>query len=119
MRNTIFLLLAILAHKWAESFALGISFFKSGTEKGTFIKMIVLFSLFTPFGILIGLIFSGAGALIQGILLSISGGTFIYVSASEVIVEEFSISKYKYWKYIFYLLAGILVAVLKILEVEE
>ena len=119
MKNTIFLLLAILAHKWAESFALGISFFKSGTEKGTFIKMIVLFSLFTPFGILIGLIFSGAGVLIQGILLSISGGTFIYVSASEVIVEEFSISKYKYWKYIFYLLAGILVAVLKILEVEE
>ena len=119
MKNTIFLLLAILAHKWAESFALGISFYKSGTEKGTFIKMIVLFSLFTPFGILIGLIFSGAGVLIQGILLSISGGTFIYVSASEVIVEEFSISKYKYWKYIFYLLAGILVAVLKILEVEE
>ena len=119
MRNTIFLLLAILAHKWAESFALGISFYKSGTEKGNFIKMIILFSLFTPFGIIIGLIFSGNGLLIQGILLSISGGTFLYVSASEVIVEEFSITKYKFWKYGFYLLGGVLVGILKIFEVEE
>jgi zinc transporter 1/2/3 len=119
MRNTIFLLLAILAHKWAESFALGISFYKSGTEKGNFIKMIILFSLFTPLGIIIGLIFSGNGLLIQGILLSISGGTFLYVSASEVIVEEFSITKYKFWKYGFYLLGGVLVGILKIFEVEE
>lgn len=119
LRNTIFLLLAILAHKWAESFALGISFYKSGTEKGTFIKMIVIFALFTPFGIVIGLLFAQAGNLIQGILLSISGGTFIYVSASEVIVEEFSVTKYKYRKYLFYLLGGILVGILKIFEVEE
>ncbi len=119
LKNTIFLLLAILAHKWAESFALGISFFKSGTEKGTFIKMIVIFALFTPFGIVIGLLFAQAGNLIQGILLSISGGTFIYVSASEVIVEEFSVTKYKYRKYLFYLLGGILVGILKIFEVEE
>ena len=119
LKNTIFLLLAILAHKWAESFALGISFFKSGTEKGTFIKMIVIFSLFTPIGIIIGLLFAEAGNLIQGILLSISGGTFLYVSASEVIVEEFSVTKYKYRKYLFYLLGGILVGILKIFEVEE
>ena len=119
LKNTIFLLLAILAHKWAESFALGISFYKSGTEKSTFIKMIIIYSLFTPFGIVIGLIFAEAGKLIQGILLSISGGTFLYVSASEVIVEEFSITKYKYRKYIFYLLGGILVGILKIFEVEE
>jgi len=119
LKNTIFLLLAILAHKWAESFALGISFYKSGTEKGTFIKMIVIFALFTPFGIVIGLLFAQAGNLIQGILLSISGGTFIYVSASEVIVEEFSVTKYKYRKYLFYLLGGILVGILKIFEVEE
>ena len=119
MRTTIFLFAAILAHKWAESFALGISFFKSGTDKGTFIRMILLFALFTPFGIVIGLIFSGTSFLIQGILLSVSAGTFLYVSASEVIVEEFAITKYRYQKYLYYLLGGILVGVLAWFEVEE
>ena len=98
IRDLLFLLIAILAHKWAESLALGISFFKSGTERNIFIKMIVI---------------SSAGYLIEGILLSVSGGTFLYVSASEVIVEEFAITKYKYKKYAFYLLGGILVGILK------
>lgn len=119
IRDLLFLLIAILAHKWAESLALGISFFKSGTERNIFIKMIVIFSLFSPSGIIIGILFSSAGYLIEGILLSVSGGTFLYVSASEVIVEEFSVTKYKYRKYLFYLLGGILVGILKIFEVEE
>ena len=109
IRDLIFLLIAILAHKSAESLALGISFFKSGTERNIFIKMIVIFSLFSPSGIIIGILFSSAGYLIEGILLSVSGGTFLYVSASEVIVEEFAITKYKYKKYAFYLFRRILV----------
>ena len=113
IRDLLFLLIAILAHKWAESLALGISFFKSGTERNIFIKMIVIFSLFSPSGIIIGILFSSAGYLIEGILLSVSGGTFLYVSASEVIVEEFAITKYKYKKFAFYLLGGILVGILK------
>ena len=113
IRDLLFLLIAILAHKWAESLALGISFFKSGTERNIFIKMIVIFSLFSPSGIIIGILFSSAGYLIEGILLSVSGGTFLHVSASEVIVEEFAITKYKYKKYAFYLLGGILVGILK------
>ena len=43
---------AILLHKWAEAFALGISFYKSGTEKNNFINMIILFTLFGPLGII-------------------------------------------------------------------
>jgi len=113
IRDLIFLLIAILAHKWAESLALGISFFKSGTERNIFIKMILIFSLFSPSGIIIGILFSSAGYLIEGILLSVSGGTFLYVSASEVIVEEFAITKHKFKKYVFYLLGGILVGILK------
>ena len=56
IRDLLFLLIAILAHKWAESLALGISFFKSGTERNIFIKMIVIFSLFSPSGIIIGIL---------------------------------------------------------------
>ena len=119
MRTTLFLFIAILAHKWAESFALGLSFYRSGTNKGTFIKMILLFSLFTPIGITVGLICAGTSYLLQGILLSVSGGTFLYVSASEVIVEEFAITKYRYTKYFFYLCGGVLVGLLAWFEVEE
>jgi len=36
-------------------------------------------------------------------MMGASAGTFIYISSSEIIVEEFSISKYKIWKYMFYL----------------
>ena len=107
---------AILLHKWAEAFALGISFYKSGTEKNIFINMMILFSLFGPFGIIIGMIFSDAGTLVKGIMLSISGGTFIYVAASEIIVEEFSLSKKIYIKYLWFLFGGILTFLLTFIE---
>jgi len=116
LKDCSILFTAILLHKWAEAFALGISFYKSGTEKNTFINMIILFTLFGPLGIIIGMIFSDAGFLIKGILLSISGGTFIYVAASEIIVEEFSLSKKINIKYLWFLFGGILTFLLTFIE---
>jgi zinc transporter 1/2/3 len=107
---------AILLHKWAEAFALGISFYKSGKEKNIFIKMILIFTLFGPLGIIIGMIFSDAGSLIKGIMLGISGGTFIYVAASEIIVEEFSLSKKIHIKYLWFICGGILTFLLTFIE---
>ena len=107
---------AIILHKWAAAFALGISFYKSGTEKELFIKMILLFTSFSPLGIIIGMIFSDAGFLIKGIMLSISAGTFIYVAASEVIVEEFSLSKKTNIKYLWFLFGGLLTFILNFIE---
>ena len=107
---------AIILHKWAAAFALGISFYKSGTEKELFIKMILIFTSFGPLGIIIGMIFSDAGFLIKGIMLSISGGTFIYVAASEVIVEEFSLSKKTNIKYLWFLFGGLLTFILTFIE---
>lgn len=107
---------AIILHKWAAAFALGISFYKSGTEKDLFIKMILLFTSFGPLGIIIGMIFSDAGNLIKGIMLSISTGTFIYVAASEVIVEEFSLSKKTNIKFLWFLLGGLLTFILTFIE---
>ena len=107
---------AIILHKWAAAFALGISFYKSGTEKELFIKMILIFTSFGPLGIIIGMLFSDAGFLIKGIMLSISGGTFIYVAASEVIVEEFSLSKKTNIKYLWFLFGGLLTFILTFIE---
>ena len=119
LNDTVFLGLAIVLHKWAESLTLGMSFTKSNTEKYTFLKMILLFAMFTPLGIISGILLVNTSKLVQGIFLAISAGTFLYVSASEVIVEEFAITKYRYQKYFLYLCGGILVAILSILEVNN
>ena len=116
LKDCSILFTAILLHKWAESFALGISFYKSGTEKNNYIYMILLFTLFGPLGIIIGMIFSDAGFLIKGIMLGISGGTFIYVAASEIIIEEFSLSKKINIKYLWFLFGGILTFILTFIE---
>ena len=113
------LFIAIIAHKWAESFALGISFYKAKIEVKIFIKMLIIFTFFTPIGILIGMYFSKSGFLIEGIMLSISSGTFIYVSTSEVIVEEFSSKGRKHIKFLFYLIGGFLPILLFILEPNQ
>ena len=75
-KTTIYLLIAILSHKWAESFTLGISFAKAKTEYHTFVKLILLFSIFTPLGIIVGIFLSGSSLLIEGIFLALSTGIF-------------------------------------------
>jgi len=114
--DTFFLFIAIISHKWAEAFTLGISFHKAQTDKQTFIILIILFSMFTPIGILIGLVLAGGSMLIEGIFLAMSTGTFIYVACSEVIVEEFAITKYKYSKFFAYMVGGIFIAGLALVE---
>jgi zinc transporter 1/2/3 len=106
-----------MSHKWAESFTLGVSFYKANTDNWSIVKFICLFSIFTPVGIVIGMILVGKNSLIVGIFLSLAAGTFIYVSASEVIVEEFSVTRYKYQKYVLYLLGGLFVGLLAFMEV--
>ena len=54
--------------------------------------------------------------ILEGIVLAMSCGTFIYVAASEVIVEEFAVTKYKFQKFFAYLLGGVLVAGLSLVE---
>jgi zinc transporter ZupT len=115
LKDTLFLGGAIIAHKWAEAFTLGISFTKAGTDKKTFLILIIIFSMFTPLGILLGLILP-ASAMIEGIVLGLSTGTFIYVAASEVIVEEFAVTKYKFQKFIWFMIGGIFVGFLAMLE---
>jgi zinc transporter ZupT len=105
-QNVLFVAGAIVINKIAVGFSLGISFKKSNTDIQTFIRFILLFSLFTPFGIVVGY-FSFSNLLLKGILLAFSAGTFVYVSCSVVIVEEFAITRYRYSKYLCFLLGGL------------
>ncbi len=71
--------------------------------------------MFSPCGILLGLFFA-SNKLVEATFLAISTGTFIYVACSEVIVEEFAMSKYKWHKFTLYMVGGILIGSLALLE---
>ena len=118
IRQTLFLFLAISLHKWAASLSLGISFVKSGIKKKQFIIMILIFSIISPLGVIIGMALSFLSSdILAGIFLSISVGTFIYIACSEIIIDEFSDNKYKFPKFISFLLGAGIVIVLSIVEV--
>ena len=78
----VMLFLAIIAHKWAESFAISVQLNKSSLTMRHSQALFLIFSLMTPIGIMIG---SASGhhhhgdSLFDAILMSISAGTFLYL----------------------------------------
>jgi zinc transporter 1/2/3 len=96
--------LAMLFHKWSEALTVGVSLVsaKVPTRKAAF--LIFLLSIFTPVGIFLGYLISDMSKNVTGVCKAMSAGTFIYISCAEIIVEEFSISKNKFAKFLFYLL---------------
>ena len=51
--------------------------------------ILFIFALMAPIGIIIGLTAAKQGPFVDIIFLSISGGTFIYISCTEIIAREF------------------------------
>lgn len=73
---------AILAHKWAESFALAIQFNKSALAPKVGILVYLLFAVMTPLGIFIGNIASEKMQqypLLTPIFIALAAGTFLYL----------------------------------------
>lgn len=78
----IMLFLAIITHKWAESFAIAVQLNKSSMSTKTNILFFLIFSLMTPIGIYCGWYF-GHGiethSIFDPMLLAASAGTFLYL----------------------------------------
>lgn len=78
----IMLFLAIITHKWAESFAIAVQLNKSAMPPRQSLFFFLLFSLMTPLGIYIGWYF-GHGlethSVFDPILIAASAGTFLYL----------------------------------------
>lgn len=76
------LFLAIITHKWAESFAIAVQLNKSSMSAKQNAIFFILFSLMTPVGIYLGWYF-GQGlethSLVDPILMAASAGTFLYL----------------------------------------
>jgi zinc transporter ZupT len=78
----IMLFLAIITHKWAESFAIAVQLNKSTLKPSQSLTFFLLFSLMTPLGIYLGWYF-GHGvethSIFDPILIAASAGTFLYL----------------------------------------
>lgn len=113
------IMFALIIHKTAASMSLGISISKNFQEEDTNKGLMLLFcfALATPIGIAIGLLLQDTNNMVEIVFSSFAGGTFIYIAASEVIVEEFSIPGRKKWlQMIMFLLGATLITCMWFLE---
>jgi len=99
--DTTNVLIAIIGHKLFAAFALGVNLTKNNVSSEKLIKMIVVFAIMTPLGILIGLMamWNSSHNLMAEVVKAISAGTFIYIALVEVILEEFENPRDKYLKF--------------------
>ncbi|HVT62804.1 MAG TPA: ZIP family metal transporter [Legionellaceae bacterium] len=78
----IMLYLAIITHKWAESFAIAMQLSKCSLKISQSMALFIIFALMTPLGIYIGW-YLGHGVhtqtILDPILIAISAGTFLYL----------------------------------------
>ncbi|OGT21920.1 MAG: hypothetical protein A3C55_01280 [Gammaproteobacteria bacterium RIFCSPHIGHO2_02_FULL_42_13] len=77
--------IAIISHKSAEAFALGVKLRHSKMNRVVTIKAMCLFSLITPLGIFLGaelihVLHQTAGYMAIGVFDAIAAGTFIYIA---------------------------------------
>lgn len=108
--------LAMIFHKWSEALTVGVSLVSAKVPQRKAAFLIFLLSIFTPLGIFLGYLISDMSKNITGICKAMSAGTFIYISCAEIIVEEFSISKNKFAKFLFYLLGIAFIVAMGFLE---
>ena len=115
------IMIALVLHKTAASMSLGISLskaFNSQEEKSHALFLLIVFALATPIGIGIGTLLSDTKTIVEIVFSSFAGGTFIYLAASEVIVEEFGNSKDRWKKMLTYLMGGSIITLLWLMEVD-
>ena len=116
-KNALFLFIALMIHKWAEAFSLGIFFVQAKLAKKNYYLLIIFFAIIGPIGVFLGILLSKTTSeFIEGVFLCISTGTFLYVACSEVIVEEFSTPDKRYLKYFLYFMGTLFAAGLTIFE---
>lgn len=77
--------IAIVAHKGADAFVLAVSMQNQGLKQSTMYKVMLIFSLMTPLGMfgaayIHNYLHSTSGLLLEGIIDSITAGTFIYIA---------------------------------------
>ena len=97
---------AIIAHKGAAGFSLGISLKQADFPRKRHIGTILLFAAMTPLGVLLGTLFtefmsSDMSAMFEMIFDCLAAGTFLYIAITEIIAKIFNDAKHTWPKLIF------------------
>lgn len=107
----IMLFLAIITHKWAESFAISVQLNKSSMKNKTNLLLFLTFALMTPLGVLIGINIENeikTNSLIDPILVSVSAGTFLYLGTLHGLERCVMVQKCCNLKYFSFVIIGFL-----------
>ena len=90
---SVLVMIAILSHKGSAAFALIVSVQAAGADRRRLLRVLTIFVVMTPLGILFGTaaseVFEGDTALlVEGTFNALAAGTFIYVAILDVIDAE-------------------------------
>ena len=90
---SLLVMIAILSHKGSAAFALIVSVQAAGADRRRLLRVLTIFVVMTPLGVLLGTVASGlyegdAALLIEGSFNALAAGTFIYVAILDVIDAE-------------------------------
>jgi zinc transporter 1/2/3 len=93
--GSVVIFLAIIAHKGAAAFALGVEFQRSGFDRSKYLRLLLIFASMTPLGIILGaglehVLQGNYGRLFEGIFDCLAAGTFLYIAIIEIIGKEFT-----------------------------
>ncbi|KAH3765504.1 solute carrier family 39 (zinc transporter), member 1/2/3 [Pelomyxa schiedti] len=105
LTDVISILIAIIAHEWAETSGLCGWYLKLGLSKALALSFVVLYSCVTPLGVMVGVILLKALAtksndiqdLVEGTCLGIASGTFVF-TAFELLPESLQSGRDKWVK---------------------
>lgn len=119
LTNVTFIFLAIITHKATAGFALGVSLARNEVPRGRSFSLIGLFGAMTPLGIVLGMVVSSLLAsrwenLFDAAFLALAAGTFIYISALDILQDEFLRPGSRWAKWLSAALAVALMALLSL-----
>lgn len=107
----VMLFLAIITHKWAESFAIAVQLNKSALSTKTALLFFLTFAAMTPLGIFIGWYLgldTKTHSIIDPILLAASAGTFLYLGTLHGLERCVMVERCCNLKYFSFVIIGFL-----------
>lgn len=112
--------LAIVMHKGAAGMSLGTSLAKAFPNDFKQVALLIfLFAIFTPIGVILGWAANSSSPMTEIVFNCLAAGTFLFISCSEVIIEEFGKPEHRKVKFLFYLIGIAFIGSLLFVEPGE
>ena len=114
------LMIGVTIHHTVACISLGVQLGQHNTKSKKAIFFVFFFlSLIESTGIGIGIGIQSAPELVNVIILSLAGGTFIYIACSEILIHEFTDPKHRYWTFLLCIIGAATITLLWLLHTEE